>query len=362
MDTLAHGSIRHCLAMLAPFSPHSTASPEGQRQLYDWFVSFYQAMLENPEAFGVFPAPYEEYMKKNQVRLEEKRGEKRHYSDSRESTLRNTIQQAIQFCAQYLFQLGLAALPGESTSSHLILTSQAHGQVLANMNRMHGASDHPLRYAALEKMHLNCRESDGRVLISFSGLPKAMEGLMLLCSAEENKFKWMNFLRLDFKNAGKAPSFSDVLCSLPQSYQEKILLMEERVQSLYPRCKMKIRPLRGITSDFEWKVEFSHKGKNVWGFYADHDNLKICLYLNAPENISRIADRLMEEDPTLLSWYQKNFPERLCICRYNRAVHLGDIKRRICGLSNRMDMNHPSEKDIAYAAQILDQVFRSHHP
>lgn len=108
METYAQSSIRHCINMLAPFE--KPEQPEdGQRQLYQFMLSLYREMYERPEEYMVFPKPYEDYMAKVKMRESKEKKEKQNSADSRESTLRNTFQQAIQFYALYLYRIGIAS-------------------------------------------------------------------------------------------------------------------------------------------------------------------------------------------------------------------------------------------------------------
>lgn len=102
MKTHAQRSIKHCLDMLAPFEASNQQAETGQYELYQFMVSLYRGMYENPERYLVFPEPYEEYIKKLEQQNTHKRKEKEHVTDSKESTLRNTFQQLV-FYALYLF-------------------------------------------------------------------------------------------------------------------------------------------------------------------------------------------------------------------------------------------------------------------
>lgn len=95
MSTYAQHSIKHCLDMIAPFEASDEQRKAGQAQFYEFMVSIYQEMYEKPDDYLVFPMPYETYIAKR------KQKDSEHASDSRESTLRNTFQQAIQFYALY---------------------------------------------------------------------------------------------------------------------------------------------------------------------------------------------------------------------------------------------------------------------
>lgn len=359
MESCAHRSIRHCLAMTAPFYPHPDCSAEGQRQFHNFIRSIYHAMLKEPENYFVFPAPYEAYMEKNRQRLSEMRGLKNHYSDSRESTLRNTFQQAIQFYAIFLYELGKASLPEESRPDRLSLLPENHCSIMKKMERIHDAKWNAQRYERLLQHGLKIMKTENRVYYTAEAYPEMMAGLLFLCKAKENKYHFMNYLRLDFKNAGSMPDMKDILLTLPEENQNILLFMQETAGSLGLKIKEKLRPLRGITSDFQWKMEFTSKGKNIWSFYADQDILKICIYLGTPEKISDLADKLMHSHPSFLSWYQDQFALRTCKCPYNRAVHLGNIKKRICGLSNRMEMDNPKLDDLKNAEKILNLLYQS---
>lgn len=353
MPTLAHRSIRHCLHMIGPFCPSPALPEEGQRQLYDFFTFLYRGMLENPEGYFVFPGPYEAWQEKNKARPDRPGAEKAHRTDSRESTLRNTVQQAISFYAAYLWQLGIRAEGTENGA--LVLGQPKYQEALAHMARFHGPEHHPARYALLEKAGLETIVKDGSIHIRCRPYPRMTEALLFLCRAKETPYKFMNYLRLDFENAGAAPTVSTICRTLTEEGAAIIRKMEESLASL--PVKAKIRPLRGITSDFQWKVEYVCKGKNVLGFYADHDRFLLCVYFNDHKNISAFASLLQQNHPSLFPWFCRQFPERLCRCPSNRLVHLGDEKRRICGLSNRAEIPNPSPQDVENALFVL-RTFR----
>lgn len=96
METCAQHSIKHCLDMIAPLGMPNGKQEDGWRQFYQFMVSLYRDMYKKPEEYMVFPKPYEEYTAKWKEQEAKKKKEKAHARSSRESTLRNTFQQAIQ--------------------------------------------------------------------------------------------------------------------------------------------------------------------------------------------------------------------------------------------------------------------------
>lgn len=352
MDTYAQRSIKHCLDMIAPFEASDEHRKEGQAQFYEFMVSIYQGMYEKPEDYFVFPIPYEKYIAKRKHKETEKKKEKEHISDSRESTLRNTFQQAIQFYAMYFYNVSLKCEGVDEQSGAVVISKEDYADVLEIMSRIHEAKYNDGRYEVLSRLGIQVDESGETVRIVHKIYKRAMEGLVYLCNAPDSKYKWMNFLRLDYKNAySPIPTVDDICKTLPLRSVEAVKKLEEQLSGM--KIKEKIRPLRGIVSDFKWKVEYSYKSKNICGFYADNEYFMLCIYFNRAENITEFSKTLQEENKKVFQWFKSQFPERLCKCRSNRRVYFGDEPRRICGLSNRAEIVKPSNEDIVKALYIL---------
>ena len=352
MDTHAKRSIRHCLDMIAPFEASEPQRETEQRQFYQFMVSIYQAMYEAPEEYLVFPAPYEAYIARREQQDAPKKKEKEHMNDSRESTLRNTFQQAIQFYAAYFYHLGLKCEGLDEHTGALMITKEEYGGVLDQMNRFHDSQYNTGRYQVLSRLGIQTEESGGTVHIFHEKQRQAMAGLLYLCKAPDSKYKWMNYLRLDYKNAySPSPTVDDIRRTLPVKSSELVKKLEDNLAGM--RIKAKIKPMRGIVSDFKWKVEYSYKGKNICGFYADSDYFMLCIYFNHYQNINDFARLLYEEDRTMFDWFRDQFPERLCKCPSNRRVYFGEEPRRICGLSNRAEVVNPDDEDVEKALYIL---------
>ena len=266
MNTYAQYSIKHCLDMLAPFEPSGTEIQEGQQQFYQFMVSIYQCMYEAPEKYMVFPEPYEKYIQKRQINKKEKE----HSNDSRESTLRNTFQQAIQFYALYFYHLGSCSIGIDKKSGSLIISDKNYSDVLDRMGRIHQSEYNSKRYEVLADMEIEVCHNKDTIEISHRTYKQMMSGLLYLCNAPDSKYKLMNYLRLDYKNAyAPIPTVADICKTLPEQNAEIVKMLEKQLSGL--KVKAKIRPLRGIVSDFRWKVEYSYKGKNICGFYADNE-------------------------------------------------------------------------------------------
>lgn len=352
METYAQHSIRHCMEMIAPFEMPDQQQEDGKFQFYQFMVSLYREMYKSPEEYLVFPKPYEAYMAKWKVQEAQAGKEKEHTTNSRESTLRNTFQQAIQFYALYLYRIGCKSEGPDGENGSLVIRKEEYDDVRKQMNRIHESEYNPARYEKLSKLGIQVQEKGDVIHIFHRESPRMMEGLAYLCNVSDSKYKWMNFLRLDFKNAcAPVPSVNDICRTLSATSVEAVKKLEHNLSGM--KIKAKIRPLRGIVSDFKWKVEYAYKGKNICGFYADPEYFMLCIYFNHFQNINEFAKLLYEEDRDLFQWFAKQFPERLCKCPNNRRVYFGGEPRRICGLSNRAEIENPDELDMDRALYVL---------
>lgn len=351
METYAQRSIKHCLDMIAPFEMPEQQE-DGKLQFYRFMISIYQGMYQEPEKFLVFPGPYEEYIRKPQYQEAQKKKEKEHGGNARESTLRNTFQQSIQFYALFFYQAGLKSRGIDERSGSLVIPKEEYTDVTARMNRIHESRYNAERYQVLSELGIQIYEENDAVHIVHRTYKQAMEGIEYLCKAPESKYKWMNFLRLDYKNAySPVPTVEDIRKTLPAKSSEAVKRLEDYLEGV--KVKAKIKPLRGIVSDFKWKVEYARKGKNICGFYADNEYLMLCVCFNNYQNINGFAKILLAENPGMFQWFKEQFPERLCKCPSNRRVDFGGESRRICGLSNRAEIVNPSEEDVDRVMYIL---------
>ncbi|MCM1027227.1 MAG: hypothetical protein NC432_12390 [Roseburia sp.] len=351
-ETYAQRSVRHCLDMIAPFEAAMPQTEEGQWQFYQFMVSLYREMYRDPEKYRVFPKPYEEYIAKRKDQEVQKQKEKEHENDPKESTLRNTFQQAIQFYAVYLYQIGLRSRGLDERSGEMILKKEDYFDIRNQMNRFHDAKYNGERYEVLSELGIQVCDDGDIVRIVHREDRRMMEGIAYLCNAPDSKYKWMNFVRLDFKNAyAPIPTVDDICKTLPARSTEAVKKLEDNLAGM--KIKAKIKPLKGIVSDFRWKVEYVYKGKNICGFYADNESFMLCIYFNHFENINEFAKVLQEENGDLFQWFKNQFPERLCKCPSNRRVFFGGEARRICGLSNRAEIVNPDGEDMEKALYLL---------
>jgi hypothetical protein len=359
----AEKSILHSIMMLAPYRdvPIEGNSEfdqkdyiSGEKEFYSFMKALYIDMYHNPAKYSIPTTEYDEYMKNRKPKIGV---EKAHYTDTKECNLRNRFQQSIQFYPRFFYELGLRTEKIRKSDYALVLSIDKYEEVVKSLDWTHIRKENIERYNAINALGIETVQSEDKYYIISKNYPKMFLGLWVLCSAPESKYKYMNYLRLDYKGYNRTvPDIEDIKETLSDDHRKVIDLLQLVLKDL--KMKVKVKPLRNITSGSRWKVEYSLKGKNIFGFYGDPDYLMICIYFNNEKNISDMSEKLEKKDLRIFEWFCSKFPERLCKCPSNRAVTFGQAKRRICGLSNRAEVINPNSEDVENSIRVM-QIFRN---
>jgi len=269
--------------------------------------------------------------------------------------LRNAFQQAIQFYPDYFYEIALASDGIRKKDLSLIITRSKYDEALCSLDRPHIYKENGQRMKALADRGVTIDEVGGICYISCRTAPKMFLGLHVLCSGPESKYKYTNYLRLDYKGfRGDMPGIEDVKSTMKKEHAASVDSLLKLFNGV--KVKYRVKPLGSITSSHGWKVEYTLNGKSVFGFFTEPDHLALYIYFNDAKNIAETS-RKLENDPELFDWFCGRFPERLCKCPSNRVVTFGNVKRRICGLSNRAEIINPGRGDIQKCMAVI-KIFR----
>jgi hypothetical protein len=318
-------------------------------------------MYNDPEKYAISSAEYDDYTKTKEQNATDvtdvtnKTFVKLHKTDAKECKLRNTFQQAIEFYPKYFYEMGLAADGICKKTFSLILSKSKYAKALNSLDKPHIRGGNKQRLQALENHGIRVKEINGKINLSCKEAPKMFLGLYVLCSAPESKYKYMNYLRLDYKGYYRSmPEIDDIKLTITA---KNAALLDSIIKVFADtKLKYKVKPLRSITTSHGWKVEYMLQGKNVFGFFAEPDCLAFYIYFNDAKNITQMSQKL-EHNAELFNWFCEKFPERLCKCRSNRAVMFGNERRRICGLSNRAEIINPDNDDLQKIITVI-KMFR----
>jgi len=359
-DSRAQMSIWHSIMMLAPFRAAGINSSafndehiiEGEKQFYDFMKDLYNDMYKSPTKYAVPTSEYDEYIKNRHAENDPVHP---HKTDAKESKLRNTFHQAIEFYPNYFYEIGRASNEFCKETFAIILTKQQYEDVIRKLKRSHIRKGNEQRLKVLEGLGVTVSEINNAYHISCKNAPKMFLGVHVLCSALESKYKYMNFLRLDYSSYHRSvPDIESIKPTLKEEHANKI---DQAIKSIVTsKMKYKVKPMRGINFDHGWKVEYTLNGKNVLGFFATPDSLAMFIYFNDEKNISKMSNNIKDNNP-LFDWFCDKFPERLCKCPHARYVFLGDEKRRICGMSNKAEVYDPTVDDLENII-VITKMFR----
>lgn len=362
----AQKSIWHSMMMLAPFEGVAIENGifdkesiiEGESDFYRFMTTLYQDMYGDPAKYFIPTKPYDEYVQNVLPNREKPRtAEKEHVTDAKECKLRNAFQQAIQFYPEVFYKLGAAADIACSGDYELVISKSSFDSVMKSFKRSHVYIENEYRFKAILDMGLQISKTGSKYHISSKSYPKMFLGLRVLCNAPKSRYKYMNYLRLDYKGYYRAmPEIDDVKRTMKKEHAGYIDSVLESFRG--QKIRYKVKPLRNITSGFEWKIDYKLNGKNIFGFYAEPDYLKLYINFNSAKNITEFGEKLRISNKELFDWFCGKFPERLCKCPNNRVVRFGDTKRRICGLSNRAEIEDPSDHDIENSITVIE-MYRS---
>lgn len=324
---------------------------KGENEFYLFMKQLYHGMYDAPDKYLIPDKPYDEYMKNNDNIVRDH--EKEHYNDTKESKLRNTFQQAIQFYPELFYKLGESA--DEITKCGITISKEKFEAIKESFKHSYIYKENESRISVLCSLGLKITQAGMKLHIANEKYPKMFLGLWVLCSAPESKFKYMNYLRLDYKGYYRQmPDVGDITATMRQNDAEAV---DAIISSLEGRRKMKfsVKPMRSIVSSHEWKVTYTVNNKSTFGFYASPLRLIVCIYFGKSENITETALRLEKEDSELFKWFCEKIPERQCKCRYNRAVTLQGVKRRICGMANKAEIESPTGDDVAKCIRLMEE-------
>jgi AraC-like DNA-binding protein len=119
------------------------------------------------------------------------------------------------FCRVFQWEVGYSIMEyvrnRRKKDLSLIIAKSRYDEALRSLDRPHIYRENGQRMKALADRGVTVNETGGTCYISCKTAPKMFLGLRVLCSAPEGKYKYMNYLRLDYKGClGDMPGIEDV--------------------------------------------------------------------------------------------------------------------------------------------------------
>ena len=321
---------------------------EGEKDYYHFTKDLYEDMNNNIVQYNIPHSEYDKFMGgRTKSELSEKEAKK-------ESKLRNEFKQAIKIYPRFLYEIGIRGIIDE-VACQLILERQhfekAMKQVRRHLSQMKG--EEMKRISVLSRLGLVIEERKEKIIMTNLKYPSMFVGLSALCNSDNKKFHFTNFLRCDYRGLNKfyKPGIQEVIKIVPEGY--KHIIQEVDAWMKEKRAKTEVRTMHYQPVLIPWKVNYSIKGKSAVGLQADFENLSLYAYFNNYKNIMLVASELSKVSEEFCSWFNDLIPGSNCNCKNNRRIEIGGMKKRICGLMNRMDINNPDKDNLARMKTIV---------
>jgi hypothetical protein len=355
----AQKSIWYCIMMLAKFEEVKVSIDgfddksviKGENEFYTFMKTLYQDMYKNPDTYAIPTAEYNEYI--NGINPE-KVFANTHKSDAKESKLRNRFLQAIQFYSDIFWKLGLAADEICNEKYELEISKSKYDSVLKSLDHPHIKNENLQRLNALANRGIAVNKNSKKYYVSCKKAPKMFLGLKVLLTVPEsiykteNKFKRLNYLRLDYKGYYRPmPEINDVKLTMKKEHSDILTLLLQLFEGF--KTRYALYPMACILPFNKWKVDYwLGNNKRIFGFYASPDFLSFRISFKTPENLMRIINILEKNDIKLFEWFRDNIKEVFHDCPRNKIIMFGNQKKHLCCGSSggTMEIVNPNKNDI----------------
>jgi len=355
----AQKSIWYCSMMLAKFEEVKVSIDgfdnksviKGEKEFYTFMKTLYQDMYANPDTYAIPAEEYVEYIKSIDV---EKVFANSHKGNAKESKLRNRFLQAIQFYQDYFWKLGLAADEICNAQYELVISKAKYSSVLKSLDNPNIKNENKQRLNALSARGIMVNENNKKIYITCGEAPKMFLGLRVLLTVPEskykteNKFKRLNYLRLDYKGYYRPmPEIEDVKPTMKKEQSDILTLL----LSLFDNFKTRyaLYPMAGILPFNKWKIDYwLGNNKRIFGAYASPDFLSFRISFKTPENLIRIINILEKNDLKLFEWFRDNIKEVFHDCPRNKIIMFGNQEKHLCCGSSggTLEIVNPDKSDV----------------
>ncbi len=357
-DSTAHKLIRYMVGNLSDFvfTPLEDNIVDDAEILYKGEIEYlrfnknlYDDMYYHIGEYNIPGKEYDQFMS-GRIKDELSEVEKK-----KESKLRNVFKQAIKLYPRFLYEIGLRGRL-DNSSFRLILDQQQYDEVIKQVKRhiSQRKGEATERISLLARLGLTIIVQQEQVVLENPKYPHMFVGLSALCKSVNKKHHFTNFIRCDYRGLQKfySPGIEEVVKILPDSL--KPIVKEVDLWMKKKNAKTTVKALHHQPVLIPWKVNYSHKGKSLFGLQADFENLYLFAYFNNFKNIMSVALEVSKISEDFCNWFNHQIPVTECNCKNNKVIKIGGEKKRICGLSNRMDLKNPDTESLKKIKRIVE--------
>jgi hypothetical protein len=324
---------------------------KGEKEFYAFMKTLYGDMYASPDSYAIPTAEYDGYIKSINP---EKVFANSHKGDAKESKLRNRFLQTIQFYSDYFWKLGSAAEEICNNKYELVISKSKYDSVLKSLDHPHIKSENAQRINALADRGIAVNKDGKKCYISCRKAPKMFLGLKVLLTVPEskykteNKFKRLNYLRLDYKGYYRPmPEIEDVKLTMKKEHGDILTLLLSLFGSF--KTRYALYPMASILPFNKWNVDYwLGNNKRIFGFYAGPDFLSFRISFKTEENLIRIIKIIEGNDLKLFEWFRDNIKEVFHDCPRNKIIMFGNQEKHLCCGSSggTMEIVNPDKNDV----------------
>lgn len=244
---------------------------KGENDFYLFMKELYNDMYSNPEIYYIPLNKYDHYIKYKKRNS----NENIKFSDSKESKLRNTVKQSIEFYQMFFYEMAIRG-KFDSDKYSFIITLENYKNLMKKLNLPNIKNEQDKRIKKIIDYGIEVKCTNDNIVIRPIKYEKAFVGLWILTNIPNSRHKYMDYLRINYLGIyKKSVNISDVLDIVSDNNKEIINTIDRYMKQI--KVKVKIKPLTGTVLGCTCKVDYLYESKSILTLYACNDYMKVSI-------------------------------------------------------------------------------------
>lgn len=288
---------------------------EGEKDFYLFMKELYIEMYNNPESYYIPLNKYDNYIhSKFRSKSIKIKG-----NDSKESKLRNTVRQSIEFYQKFFYEMALLSEFDKNEYS-FIISKDNYSTLMEKLNFPNIKNKQADRINKIIDYGVEIKSFNENIVIKPLKYKKAFLGLWILTSIPSSRHKYVDYLRIDYKGIYKrALSINDVKDIASSNNKEIINLIYKKMKEL--KIKTKIKPLSSTVLGSTCKVYYLYNNKSILKYNVCNEYFKLTIIKTDEEN-----NKISYDNPDIfMVEKQLKLIENFVTIKKNQCNNLGVI-------------------------------------
>lgn len=285
---------------------------EGEKDFYLFMKELYIKMYNNPESYYIPLKQYDNYINGRFMNKDKR-------NDSKESKLRNTVKQSIEFYQKFFYEMALLSEFNKNEYS-FIISKDNYNILMEKLNFPNIKNKQAYRINKIIDYGVEIQSFNENIVIKSLKYKKAFLGLWILTSVPLSRHKYIDYLRIDYKGIYKrALNINDVKDIASSNNKEIINLIYNKMKEL--KAKTKIKPLSSTVLGSTCKVDYLYNNKSILKYNVCNEYFKLTIIKEDEEN-----NKVSYENPDIfMVEKQLKLIENFVKIKKNKVSNLGVI-------------------------------------